>query len=263
MALFALVSPGGSPGVTTAALALALGWPGQLIIAECDPSGGDIMAGLLAGHLPAGAGLLSLALEAGHGTDTPAAALWRHLVELDDERSRLLLAGLSDPRQAAGLAGLWPALAATLAGMPADVIADCGRVDLAADVRPVLVAASLAVMVLRPTLRQISRAVPRIEMLTGLLGRQRLVAMLVGEGTCSARDVARAIGIPVAATLPHDAKTAAVLSDGSGNRRGLSARPLARAAIAAGRPLREAAQAAAAAGPAGQLAGAADAEFRS
>ena len=42
MALFALISAGGSPGVTTSALALTLGWPSRVILAECDPSGGDV-----------------------------------------------------------------------------------------------------------------------------------------------------------------------------------------------------------------------------
>src|SRR5713226_1637391 len=115
MPLYAFVSAGGSPGVTTSALALALGWPSQVILAECDPSGGDILAGLFAGHLPAGRGLLSLAFDAGRGPDAASRALWPQLIELDDARQRLLLAGLSDPRQAAGLAPVWPALAAPVA----------------------------------------------------------------------------------------------------------------------------------------------------
>ena len=65
MALYALVSAGGSPGVTTTALALALSWPSPVVVAECDPSGGDVLAGLFAGHLEARSGLLALAMEAG------------------------------------------------------------------------------------------------------------------------------------------------------------------------------------------------------
>ena len=63
--LYALVSAGGSPGVTTAAITLALTWPSPVIVAECDPSGGDVLAGLLAGHVPAGPGLMEHAIEAG------------------------------------------------------------------------------------------------------------------------------------------------------------------------------------------------------
>src|SRR5262249_52599550 len=156
--------------VTTTALALALSWPSRVIIAECDPAGGDILAGLLGGHLPGKTGLLPLAMEAGRGPDAAAAALWRQLIDLDPERGRLLLAGLTDPRQAAAGAPSWPAMAGALAGVPVDVLADCGRVDAAPAVAPVLAAAGLAVLVLRPTLRHVARARQRVELLTGLLG---------------------------------------------------------------------------------------------
>lgn len=246
MAVFALLSAGGSPGVTTTALALTLSWPSQVILAECDPSGGDVLAGLLSGHMPASTGLLPLALEAGAGAEIPTDAIWRQLVELDEERNRLLLAGISDPRQSAALQSSLPWIAEALQGLRADVIADCGRLDAIAAVRPVLSAASLAVLVLRPTLRQASRAVARVEMLTNLVGRQRVVALLVGEGAASGREIAKSLGVPVAGQLPDDARTAAVLSDGSGSRSRLDGRPLLRAATAAGRALRDAA---AAAGP--------------
>jgi hypothetical protein len=244
MAVFALLSAGGSPGVTTSALALTLGWPSQVILAECDPSGGDVLAGLLGGHLPASTGLLPLALEAGAGSEIPPEKLWHQLVELDEEHNRLLLAGISDPRQSAALQSSLPWIADALQGMQADVIADCGRLDSVAAVRPVLSAASLAVLVLRPTLRQVSRAVPRIEMLTNLVGRDRVVMLLVGEGTASGREVAKTLGVPVAGQLPADSKTASVLSDGAAGRHRLEARPLIRAATTAGHGMREAATAA-------------------
>src|SRR4029077_16011189 len=63
--VFGLVSPGGSPGVTTAALALAIGWPAPVIVAECDPGGGAVLAGALGGHVPAAVGLVEHAIEAG------------------------------------------------------------------------------------------------------------------------------------------------------------------------------------------------------
>ncbi len=240
MALYALVSAGGSPGVTTSALALALGWPAQVILAECDPSGGDILAGLFAGHLPATRGLLSLAVDAGRGADAAARAMWPQLIELDDARQRLLLAGISDPRQGAGLVPAWPSLASMFSSLPADVIADCGRLDAGEGPLSVLSEAAVVVVVLRPSLRQVARARPRIEMLGQLLGGVRRVTLLViGEGTHAPRDIAKALGVPVIAALPDDRKTARVLSDGAGSRRTLQARPLLRAAAVAGRALRD------------------------
>ncbi|MGO9729039.1 MAG: hypothetical protein ACLPN6_27460 [Streptosporangiaceae bacterium] len=241
MTIFALQSAGGSPGVTTSAIALALGWPSRVIVAECDPSGGDILAGLLGGHVPPGGGLLTLALEAGRAGDLAVSAFWRHLIELDAEGSRLLLAGLSDPRQSIALQPSWPGLAATFAAVPCDVIADCGRLDASGAVPPLLAAAGLVALVLRPTLRQVSRARPRIDMLTEMVSRERIAVLLAGDGPHSRAEVAGALGVPVLAALPRDAKAAALLADGLGSRRALRARPLMRSAAGAGRALREAA----------------------
>src|SRR6185312_13594229 len=111
MAMFALISPGGAPGVTTTALAIALTWPRSVILAECDPAGGDILAGLFAGHLPAPRGLLGVAFEAGRGAEAMSAEAAGQLAALDGSGSRMFLAGLSDPRQAPGLVRAWPAIA--------------------------------------------------------------------------------------------------------------------------------------------------------
>jgi hypothetical protein len=238
--LYALVSAGGSPGVTTAALALALSWPTPAIVAECDPSGGDILAGLLAGHLPASRGLMEHAIEAGRSGQSAAASLGGQLVPLDDDRTKQVLPGLTDPRQAAGLASAWSAVAVTLKAQAADVIADCGRLD-AGPGQPlaILSAARVVAIVLRPTLRQVWSARPRVEMISRLLaGHSRLVLLVTGPGTHPAREVAQALGVPVAAVLPADPRTASLLSDGLGGQRQLASGPLLRSAAAAGQALR-------------------------
>lgn len=244
MTLFALVSPGGSPGCTTTALAIALTWPEHVTLAECDPAGGDILAGLFAGHLPAPRGLLGVAFEASGGSAAMSAEASSQLVALDSDGSRMLLAGLSDPRQAPGVAPAWTAAGRMLSGQPGDVFADCGRLD-AGDGQPagVIAEAALVTMVMRPSLRQVAAARPRIEMLTQLLGGpDRLRLLLVGDGAHGSAEITRTLGVPVLAGLPHDAKTAAVLSDGVGRRTGLEDRPLMRAAQAAGAAITKAAE---------------------
>ena len=68
-------------------------------------------------------------------------------------------------------------------------------------------------------------------MLAQLLGgTDRVRLAIIGDQPHASREVAGALGVPVAATLPVDAKTAAVLSDGEGRRHSLSDRPLMRAA---------------------------------
>ena len=239
--LYALVSACGSPGVTTAAVALALTWPAPVIVAECDPSGGDVLAGLLTGHVPASQGLMAHAIEAGRDSWTASRSLGAQLVALDTDRTRMVLPGLTDPRQAAGLASAWPAVASTLLAQEADVLADCGRLD-AGPGQPlaILSGARTVAVVVRPTLRQVWAARSRIEILAQLVdGTSRIALMLTGPGTHSRREVAHALGVPVAAVLPDDARSAAVLSDGLGGQRTLASGSLFRSAKAAGNALRE------------------------
>ncbi|HEX6931568.1 MAG TPA: hypothetical protein VF162_05465 [Streptosporangiaceae bacterium] len=244
MSLYALVSPGGSAGCTTTALALALTWPRPVILAECDPAGGDILAGLFAGHMPAPRGLLGVAFEAGRGVEAMSVEAGAQLAALDGSGTRMFLAGLSDPRQAPGLAPAWPAIGRMLSSQPCDVIADCGRLD-AGDGQPsaVLAAAQLVAMVLRSSLRQIAAARPRIEMLARLLGgSERLGLVLVGDKSHSYAEISRTLGVPVLASIALDARTAAVLSDGVGRRTNLADRPLMRAAMVAGAAITKAAR---------------------
>lgn len=239
MAIIALISPGGSPGVTTTALALALTWPRPVVVAECDPSGGDVLAGLFAGHVKAPRGLLGVAFEAGRGPAAIAAELGSQLVPLDDTTSRKFLAGISDPRQALGLSPVWPGIASALAGLDADVIADCGRFD-AGGSQPlsVLAAASAVLMVMRPTLRQVARARPRIDMAAQALGgRDKLGLLLIGDRGLRPVDISRTLDARVTASLPDDAGTAKVLSDGEGRRARIDRTPLMRAAGPAGRAI--------------------------
>ncbi len=234
MSLYALVSPGGAAGATTTALALALTWPEPIILAECDPAGGAILAGLFAGHMPAPRGLLGVAFETGRAAGPLSAEPGGQLGALDGSGSRMFLPGLSDPRQAPGLAPAWPAIAQLLASQSCDVIADCGRLD-AGDGQPsnVLASADMVAMVIRATLRQVAAAGPRIEMLRQLrAGPVGLV--LVGERGHSPSEISRTLGVPVLASIPFDARTASVLSDGVRRRTDLSNEPLMRAARAAG-----------------------------
>jgi hypothetical protein len=239
--LYALVSPGGSPGVTTAALALAFGWPGSVIVAECDPSGGSILAGTMAGHLPGGPGLVEHAIEAGRNPIAAASGLTSQLIALDGKRTRMLLPGLTDPRQAAGLSAAWPGVAGSLTAQPCDVIADCGRLDGGAGAPlAVISAASTVALVLRPTLRQAWAARPRVEMLAALLGgTSRIVLLLTGTGTYPAREIAGALDLEVAASLPDDPRSAAVLSEGERRRGRGGPGKLVTAATAAGQALRK------------------------
>src|SRR5438552_1997397 len=122
MALIAMVSAKGSPGVTTAALACTLSWSTRTIMAECDPAGGDILAGYLASLEIAPMGLLQLAVAALRGANLTD-ELPGQLIDLDRRNSghRLVLPGISSPVQIGTVRPTWEQLA--------DLFAELERAD--------------------------------------------------------------------------------------------------------------------------------------
>ncbi|MCP2337516.1 hypothetical protein [Actinomadura rupiterrae] len=230
MALYTLMSPSESPGVTTTALALTYTWNGRALLAECDPKGGDVLAGFLRGRMAADAGLLNWALSIAHDPDP--ARLWNNVISLDGSaREWLLLPGLRDPREAAQLEGAWAHVAgafevASSAGV--DVMADIGRIGGPETPMGLVAASDMAIMLLHPSLRQVTAAKPRLDALGRHVGSDVPVALcLVGQGEYPARAVSEALfGLPVIAEIPHDPRSAELLSDGRGPGRAARRTPL-------------------------------------
>lgn len=227
MALVALTSARGSPGTTTAALAFTLSWPGTCVLAECDPAGGTVQAGYLAGALPADRGIRELAVAALRGESLPD-AWWGQLVDLrPPHRRRLLLPGISDPVHAGALRPVWDRLGSFFAdlGHTADhhVFVDCGRTAVSHPPWPVLQMADVVLLTVRPTLPSISAAVPTVRALRNQLaehgsGSASLALLVTGPGDQPTRAVTRELQSPLAAVLPDDARTASVLSHGGAVR---------------------------------------------
>ena len=70
MAVIALTSASGSPGVTTTALGLTLLWPRAVLLVEADPTGGSgVLAGFFRGAREYDSGLIELALSSYDITD--------------------------------------------------------------------------------------------------------------------------------------------------------------------------------------------------
>lgn len=244
MAIIALVSAKGSPGVTTAALAAALSWHRRLVLAECDPAGGSILAGYLGGALdgPRGLGELAVGELRDGNLDT---AFWSQLVDLDaPKRERLLLPGVVDPAQAGSVIPLWQRFADFFTGLengvpPYDVLVDCGRLHVPGPPWPLLRAAAVVLLVTRAHLPDLSatrataRAVER-DLTEHRVPPGTLRLLVVGDGHATS-EISKSLRLPVIARLPHDPRTAEVLSLGGTVRAG---RPLMRAAGALEVPIR-------------------------
>lgn len=220
MTLVALWSGRGSPGVTTAALALAAAWPEgrHVVILEADVAGGE-----LACHrgLWAEPNLVTLAAEsrAGLGADR----LWAHTQVLGELEVRAVVAP-TDPRQVtAAVAALARAGLASDGVEGLDVVVDLGRLDPTGAAARVSASAAFSLALARPSVVDAAHVRERV----GLLGREvGLVA--VGEGPWSASELASATGTSLVAAVPWDPRGARGVMDG-GRSRSLLRSPLLRA----------------------------------
>src|SRR6266511_563748 len=229
MAVIAIVSAKLSPGASTAALACTLTWSGRVLLAECDPAGGDILNGYLGTlDIPGDHGLMQVAKADLHGQLEEA--FWGQLIDLDaPHRQRLVLPGLTDLAQAAALRSTWPHLARLFNDLDQaepsyDVIADCGRLSVNSP-WPVLESAALVLLVMRPTsLRTVVPASPALALLRRHMGGAadggRLGLLLIGDdGDYTRRELERRLRVPIVARLPEDRRTAEALC-GTGRLRG-------------------------------------------
>ncbi|MGP4027321.1 hypothetical protein [Actinomadura sp. 3N407] len=231
MVMIAVVSPGNAPGATTIAFALTLAWPRPALLAECNPTGGYLLAGYFQGQIPADRGLWQLALQSRRGTETAITDLLNQTVPLDEAGSRLLLPGIRDPFRGDHISPeMWEGVATALGQIPNDVVADIGHVGVDLPF-PIVQQADLVLMVMRPSLAQAAAARPRLERLRDALGDGAPLGLcLVGEGAFHLREVERSLGVHFVFTdqVPLDTKTAAVLTQGEPARRGFTTAPLMR-----------------------------------
>ena len=226
MSFVGFASVKGSPGVTTAVVAVGATWPEDhpLIVAEFDPAGGDLAARFGLTEEP---GLMSWAAAARRSS--AAKELSRHVQELPGG-VRVLVAPAGS-EQAGGALRLLDARA--LHGIDAspegDVLADCGRLALSRPFHPLLAETSLLMLLVRPALPDLAHLAARVE---ALRNQARDVALvLAGPGLYPAKEVADTFGVEVLGQLPPDPQGAAFCSGArAGSSRTAARSPLLRAA---------------------------------
>ena len=232
MALTLLASAKGSPGVTTTALAMASVWPRPVVLAECDPAGGDLLAGFLRAAARPSGGLLDVALAARRGL-TPDEVL-RRCLRLTDDGEVLLLPGLTDPGHVSTVTPSMPRIASTFrdlgsADTPYDVLTDCGRLGAPWPI-DLLTAADNVVLVLRPTLPQVHSAKHQLAQIQHVREdpATEVGLLLVGDAPYSRAEVEAALGAPVLGVVAHDPRAAEALTTGSTRGRWFDRSPLIR-----------------------------------
>jgi len=225
MTVAVLCSVKHAPGVTTSALALAAGWPGDrpVLLAECDAAGGDALCwyghqAVGEGGLLAEPGLASLAVSGRRGV-TPEMVLEHTQLLPGNGSVRALVAPVAGEQARAALSGLVMAgLAEALASIDGyDVIVDAGRMEVGSAAVELAARADTALLVARPTMA----GVAHVQAVLAVLGtRIDFGLVLVGDRPYSASEVAQAVGVPVAAVLPVDPRCARALSGQGAGRAG-------------------------------------------
>ena len=213
--LISLLSIKGSPGVTTAALALGSVWPRTALVVDVDPQGGDALAGVGGGRQAADRGIVDVLAEARYGD--PQAALGRHVTR-PAPHSPLLLAGFGAPGQAATVP--WAPLAGVLAGLPdTDVLADCGRYCPHHPVSELLRRGRFTLVVTGSSLRAVRATARSLPLLRAELGiaaddDESIGLLVVGpDRPYAVGEIEQACGTEVVGTLPHDPAAARVWTD--------------------------------------------------
>lgn len=233
MAVVALTSASGSPGVTTTAVGLALTWPRPVLLIEADPTGGSgVLAGYFRGTHEYDVGLIELALS----PSSPADAL-RDVVRPLNDGLASFVAGTRSPAQATALTRVWEPLGEALADLDMqgqDVIVDAGRLGLVGSPEPLLAGADLSLLVTRSNLPALAAARSWASAVRHELGWRQAGALLIGDGDpYGPREVGKVLDLPLIATLADAPDAAAVFHRGATPPRNYESGPLVRSLRAA------------------------------
>jgi len=245
MAVIAFTSVAGSPGVTTAATALAVHWPRPVLLVEADDSAATtLMLGFFRSNLhPDALGMRKVVyayqtntlhedfiLNPEFGVSVPVHDLQPFqpfpIPALPQGHRMWVLPGFNDLSSVTGLRSMWPALGPVLwrvsQTQAVDVLIDLSRLRLDDPRLPLIDLADRTVILTGTTLVDINRLHRRVNHTPDLadrvagIGRAEKFKLLtidaVAEGQ-SASDFAQLIA-PVIAGLPFDPAGAAVFSVG-------------------------------------------------
>ncbi|GAB3708292.1 hypothetical protein [Mariniluteicoccus flavus] len=221
--MLVLTSAAGSPGVTTAALALTLAWGRDVLLVDADRQPAQaIQAGWLGGADLAGRGLSGLA-RVHRERRFMGDELTLHCVALTESGpGRLFLPGFNHPGAPALFQPLWPDLVEALGrveGAGLDVIVDAGRVSEGLP-SPLVAAAHTTLLVTRTDLRALAAARLHLGQLvqrrTQLHPSGRVGLLLIGEGQpYTGKEIEAQFGVPVLGVIADDPAAARVHSHGA------------------------------------------------
>jgi Flp pilus assembly CpaE family ATPase len=206
MPAYVLVSAKGSPGVTTAAAALAAvaTTEGRALLAELDPSGGSVQ--VLAGST-AGVGLMEAAGQLRRDADP--GAIDGNTTLLPSGVPTLLAPSAGSVAESVidSVGGRW---VPTLRSAALDVFVDAGRWEPSQRTALRVVGADLLVVVCRPTVAGVEHTRHLLDRLREI-ARRPVAAVVVGDRPYPPEQVAGFLDVPLAGHIAWDARGATSL----------------------------------------------------
>jgi hypothetical protein len=219
----------GSPGVSWTATVLGMVWPGERVLLEADPSGGDAALRLRTPEgqlLPPQSGLRGLAVDARSGNLPTSLLSYAHQTSLG-----VPVIPATDMRTEdfALIARQWPAVAAAVDRWPGTVIADLGRLQEDSSAGPVAAASRIMLLIARCTPEGLYHLRERAGALAARLGqgahgRSPLAVAIIcpaRQRSTRLRDVKELLAaeaststIPVAGWIAEDERSVQALRDG-------------------------------------------------
>lgn len=224
MAVIVMTSATGSPGLTTTALGLALTWPRDVLLADCDREPAQaIQAGYLRGADHGGRGLTALARLHREGHPLISNLALQSVVLSEDDVERRYLPGFGQPGAVRLFDHVWPELAAAFADLGrsgTDVIVDAGRIGSSGLPLSLVAEADAVCMVTRTSLKALASARLYLPILTEQLAslpvETPLGLVLVGAGKPYGQaEISAQFGVGCWSLVPWHERHAAVLSDGA------------------------------------------------
>lgn len=221
MAVIALASFSGAPGVTTTALALTFAWHRPALLVEADTAKtSSVLFGYLRGQLPHATGMTNLAIAQQNGALT-ADTIMEQRVPLTDQRDVIL--GFTNVAAGQGTNSLWGPLGAvlsTLDGAGTDVIVDLGRISARDPRIPLLQIADSVLLVMHPSLPDIfatSAAAGELREQLEAAGHRDYLDLLLVDApfeTWNRGEISKHLHAEVTAEIKHDPRGAATFSIG-------------------------------------------------
>jgi hypothetical protein len=202
-----------APGVTTAMLACASVWPGEVLLVEAAEDGGSLAARF---GLPLEPGLMTLGAAARNSGQASLASHTQVLPGTDGRISVLVGPPATEPAQAL-LKAAAARIAPLLAEIDAPVLIDAGRLSAAPLAAPLIAGADRLLLVARPRVEELQALAHRLPVLARFGPTPEL--LLVGDTPYGPEEVATTLGCRVLGVLAHDPAAADALAAVAPSRR--------------------------------------------